>query len=353
MKLANLTKLPLILMVGLCSCRNTSIPFTQSGNWVMQNPFAGSNRSEPVTFTIGNFAYVAGGWDGVNRYNDMWQLDPTGMGTWTQMASMPDSNRQGGSTARSSAVGFSVNGEGYLGTGYDGFNYINDFWQFDPVADVFTQKADFGGGPRFEAVGFGIGNYGYITTGFDGINPLKDFWRYDPSSDSWTVKFGFGGEKRYAAVAFVRANRAYVVTGVDNGTAVSDFWRFDPSLPDSSSWWELNHITNFSTDKFDDSYNTITRWNGAAIVIPGTDTSTDRAFVSTGDNGSLVDYTWEYYFTSDLWYEKTPYQGAVRTGAIGISVQNRGFIGLGRNTVGALNDVWEFLPDEVQNLTVQ
>jgi hypothetical protein len=310
MKQAKLAILPLVLLVGLGSCRNVTIPYTQSGNWVPENPFGGSNRSEPVTFTIGNYAYVAGGWDGINRYNDMWQLDPSGSGTWTQMASMPDSNRQGGSTARSSAVGFSVNGEGYLGTGYDGYNYINDFWQFDPVADAFTQRADFAGGPRFEAVGFGIGNYGYITTGFDGLNAQKDFWRYDPSMDTWTSKYTMGGDKRYAAVAFVRSNKAYVATGVNNGAAVGDFWRYDPSQPDSSSWSELNHIYKFSTQAFDDSYTTIERWNAAAFVILGSDTSKDRAFISTGENGPIVSYTWQYNFTQDLWFEKTPFHGS-------------------------------------------
>jgi len=353
MKLANLALLSLIFLVGLCSCRNITIPFTQSGNWVNQTAFGGSNRSEAITFTIGNLAYVGGGWDGINRYNDLWQLDPSGTGTWTQLASMPDSNRQGGRTARSSAVGFSVNGEGYIGTGYDGFNYINDFWQFDPVLDTFIQKADFPGGPRFEAVGFGIQNFGYISTGFDGINALKDFWQYDPSSDIWTVKFGMGGEKRYSAVAFVRLNKGYIVTGVDNGAAVNDFWRFDPSLPDSSAWTQLNHIINFSTDKFDDGYNTITRWNGAAFVILGSDTSADRAFVTTGENGSLVAYTWEYYFSQDIWSEKTPFQGAARTGAVGITVQNMGFIGLGRSTTSPLEDVWEFFPDQVDVPTNQ
>lgn len=338
-----------LTILTILSCKSMPIPYPQSGNWVSRSSFDGPNRSEAVSFTIGNFGYLTGGWDGIRRYADLWQFDPSGNGSWTQLASMPATNRQGGNTARSSAVGFSVNGKGYVGTGYDGYNFMNDFWEFDPLVDSFIQKADFKGGPRFEAVAFGIGNYGYITTGYDGLNPLKDFWRYDPSADDWTPKPSMGGEKRYSALAFVRLNKAYIVTGVSNGTAVNDFWRYDPTQPDTSAWMELRHIANINTASFDDGYTTIVRWNAAAFVILGKDTSTDRAFISTGENGALSTFTWEYYFTLDIWAEKTPFERSARTGAVGITVQNRGFIATGRNSNTALEDMDEFLPDEIEN----
>ena len=40
-----------------------------------------------------------------------------------------------------------------------------DFWEYDPVGNTWTQKADFGGTARYAAVGFSIGNKGYIGTG--------------------------------------------------------------------------------------------------------------------------------------------------------------------------------------------
>ena len=40
-----------------------------------------------------------------------------------------------------------------------------DFWEYDPVANTWTQKADFGGAARDSAVGFSIGSKGYIGTG--------------------------------------------------------------------------------------------------------------------------------------------------------------------------------------------
>ena len=45
--------------------------------------------------------------------------------------------------------------------------YAKDFWEYDPIANTWTQKADFGGTARAVAVGFSIGSKGYIGTGFD------------------------------------------------------------------------------------------------------------------------------------------------------------------------------------------
>ena len=41
-----------------------------------------------------------------------------------------------------------------------------DFWEYDPAANTWTQKADFGGTARDGAVGFSIGSKGYIGTGY-------------------------------------------------------------------------------------------------------------------------------------------------------------------------------------------
>ena len=90
---------------------------------------------------------------------------------WTQKANF-------GGGARFSAVGFSIGNKGYIGTGN---NYPQDFWEYDPITNLWTQKANFGGGPRRDAVGFSIGNKGYIGTGQNNNgNSRSDFWCYTP-----------------------------------------------------------------------------------------------------------------------------------------------------------------------------
>jgi hypothetical protein len=328
----------LFVLVTLVSCHKNSIPYTQSGNWVTESQLNGPARSEAVTFVIGNFAYVGTGWDGLNtRYSDFWRYDPSN-NIWAQVISMPDS------TARSSGVGFATSSKGYVGTGYNGFNYLNDFWEFDPEGNTWTKKSNFVGSARYEAIAFGLGDFGYVGTGFDGSNALKDFYKYDPSTDTWT-DVGFSGNKRYGAVAFTYNQKAYVVTGVNSGVMQTDFWVFNPAS-DTAKWSELNHISNYSSDSFDDNYTTITRWNGSAFVIG------DQAYISTGENGVYYTYTWQYDFATDLWVEKTPFEGPPTTGAVGFGVGGLGFIATGRSSpgqAGASDYLRQFQPNVTQN----
>ena len=136
---------------------------------------------------------------------------------------------------------------------------------------------------------FGINDFGYVGTGFDGTNGLNDFYSYDPSADSW-ANISFPGNKRYSAVAFTFINQAYVVTGVDNGILQTDFWVYSPGS-DSTQWFQLRHISNYSSQSYDDGYTSIARSNAAAFVIG------EKAYISTGlNNGKLFPYTWEYDF---------------------------------------------------------
>jgi hypothetical protein len=196
----------------------------------------------------------------------------------------------------------------------------------------YTQDGDWiarsqlNGPARSEAATFTIGNFTFLGTGWDGLN------------------------KRYSASTFLYQNKAYLVTGVNNGSAVNDFWLFDPSLS-NGNWKELRHITNFSTDSYDDGYTDIVRWNASAFVITGTKKG-DKAFLSIGENGSFLTTTWEYDFATDLWSRKSSFEGPATTGAVGFNVQNRGYIAIGRfgNGQASQSDrLWEFHPDDVLN----
>ena len=115
--------LSLFVLITLFSCNKSTVPYTQSGNWVTESQLNGPARSEAVSFVIGNYAYLGTGWDGLNtRYNDFWKYDPSN-NIWSQVSNMP------ANTARSSAVGMATTTKGYVGTGYDGFNYLNDFYE--------------------------------------------------------------------------------------------------------------------------------------------------------------------------------------------------------------------------------
>lgn len=316
------------LTILISSCTKTATTEDVTGNWVRRSDFEGVTRSEGISFTIGDKAYVGTGYDGTNRLKDLWQYDPV-QNFWLQKADFPG-------VARNSAVGFSIGDKGYVGTGYDGINRLQDFWQYDATANSWVQRSNFAGSARYDAVGFAITGKGYISTGYDG-SYLKDIWEYDTSADSWTQKISMGGSKRSGAVAFVYNNRGYICTGVNNGssTDINDLWEYDPMA--ATPWTEKRKISNISSEAYDDAY-AIIRNNAASFVMG------DKAYISCGENGGVLNDTWEYDFATDLWTKKTAYEGVARTGAIAFSVANRGFLLTGRSSNATFDDIREFFP---------
>ena len=247
---------------------------------------------------------------------------------WTQKASMPG-------TARNSAVAFTVNGKGYLGTGYDGENYLKDFWEYDPTSNQWTQQADYPGSGRYGAVAFGVGNKGYRGCGYDG-NYLKDFYAFNPASNSWEQIVSIGGSKRMGATSFVIDNVAYVLCGQNNGEYVDDFWKYDAQ---SGQWSQLRDIADTSDDDYDDEYS-IVRTNGVAFVIDG------AAYLSCGESGSVRSDSWKYYPTTDLWENVAKFKGTARTATVSFSNGERGYVTTGKSSTYRFDDIWELHPYE-------
>ena len=132
---------------------------------------------------------------------------------------------------RDLAVGFSIGNKGYVGTGLDiNGQTKNDFWEYDPTFDVWTQKKYFGyvGGGACFAVGFSIGNRGYI--GLGAFNYEDAFWEYDTTTNNWTQKVNFTGTPRSRAVGFSIGNKGYIGTGWDiYYQKRNDFWEYTPN----------------------------------------------------------------------------------------------------------------------------
>jgi len=150
------------------------LPLTQ------QADFPGRARNSASGFGAAGKGYVGLGYDGENRLNDFWQYDPAS-NTWDSV------NAPNGPTPRYGAVAFSINDIGYVGTGYDG-NYLKDFFAYDPANNIWTKKTSFGGSKRRDAVGFVIDGKGYICTGINNGSYETDFYMYDPAGDTWTAK---------------------------------------------------------------------------------------------------------------------------------------------------------------------
>lgn len=300
------------------------------GNWIKRSDFEGITRSNAVSFTIGNYAYVGLGFDGDDDLRDFWRYDPA-LDFWQKVDSFPG-------TARRAAVAFSIGDKGYIGTGFNGDlqdEELGDFWEFNPEAahgQQWTRKADFAGSARYNAVGFAINGKGYIGTGYDG-NWLKDFYEYDPATDKWTQIVSLGGQKREEAVAFVIDNKAYLGSGRNNGSYVYDFWEYDPA---KNAWTQ-----KLDLDEEDDYY--IARNGGVAFSANG------LGYILTGTNGTTLGTVWEYDPTNDSWIEKTSLEGSARINALGFTINGRVYITTGNAGGTRLDDLWEFKPMDEYN----
>lgn len=315
-----------ILIIPACS-KSSDSSSDLVGNWAISDYFDGNARSEAVSFTINDTVFVGTGLTASKRLEDFWKYS-IDKKFWTRIADF-------GGGQRSQAIAFSVNNKGYVGTGLDVNQlYTKDMWEYDPATNSWTQKNDFGGTARRDAVAFIANGNAFVATGYDD-NYLKDVWQYNAAADSWTQKAGIAGAKRAEATVFTVDNKVYIVSGNNNTAAINDLQVYDPN---ADSWTVLRKLTNSSDESYDDKYTSIIRYNAAAFVIDG------KAYLTTGENGSMNSRTWEYNPGDDTWTEKTVFSGAARTGAIGITLQNRGFIMSGRSGTNPFDNMYEFQP---------
>ncbi|GAA4389583.1 kelch repeat-containing protein [Hymenobacter koreensis] len=215
-----------------------------SNTWVQFSNFPlAAGRYEAATFVVNNRAYITGGTDGSFNYRDCWEFNPL-TDTWTQKANF-------GGAARSYPSAFALNGEGYVGLGA-ATGYFFDLWRYTPGTNTWTRRADFPGGGRSAAVGFAIGPFGYFATGYNGSAVFRDLWEYNPTTDAWTQRAAYGGPASNAGVAAVVGNKAYVGLGADNtNAAVSAWWEYSPivtSATAQASSVGINVFPNPATD---------------------------------------------------------------------------------------------------------
>ena len=304
--------------------------YGEQGTWTVKADINNSERAAAVAFSIGSKGYVGTGCTEVNnaivRFNDFWEYDPAN-NTWSQKVSFPG-------TARTAAVGFSIGNKGYIGTGYTGTANKNDFWEYDPANNTWLQKNNFPGSARASATGFSIGTKGYLGTGYDGTHRLKDFWEYDPVNDSWLQKADAGDSCRAGAGGFSIGGKGYIGAGSYNPSAAAkDFWEYDPN---NDTWMKK---ANFP--------------GTPRIYARGFSIGT-KGYMGTGSDDANFEAKGdfcEYDPASNTWTLKPDVGGPARREAIAFSIGGKGYFGMGRSYYNLSNgvytyygDFWEYSP---------
>jgi hypothetical protein len=125
-----------------------------------------------------------------------------------------------------------------------------------------------------------------------------------------------------------------LVAGFDNGYQ-DDLWEYNPA---SDTWTEKREITNISDESYDDNYTTIIGRNKVGFSING------KGYLATGGQTTGQD-VWEYNPTTDLWTEKTLFEGLTRGNGVGFAVGSRGYVTTGSSGSAYFDDIWAFDPD--------
>jgi N-acetylneuraminic acid mutarotase len=244
---------------------------------------------------------------------------------WESRKAIPQYGRHAGAS-------FEINGKLYLGCGRksDG-SYANDFWEYDPANDNWTQKANYPAGARFIPTGFSINGKGYFCLGLSSSNsPSKALYEYNPTNNTWTQKANFPGSARYGAAAFVIGDTAYVGTGSNGSSSyLSDFYMYVPS-------------TN--------------AWTSRA-AFPGTNGGANIVAFSIGNFGYFGNKTtsstrvpsnkfWEYSPSSNSWSATTDMPGTARRITAAFVLDNEAYVGCG-TTSGSpvsnfINDFYKY-----------
>lgn len=208
----------------------------KENNWRRKEDFPGSPRDFPVSFVVGNKAYVGLGRNFSEEFVDFWCFDPAS-DTWTKVADYPGE-------ARVDVRGFTINNLGYVGTGLsrDG-RPLNEFWVFDPDPKKkikWTRQTDFPGDARQNASGFTINGVGYLGAGRNPSGLLTDLWSFTPQ-EGWARKpdmtngmlpMGGQGNLGFAVgeEGFI-AGAGYRNTGIIAYSAKTDKWERVTDIP--------------------------------------------------------------------------------------------------------------------------
>ncbi len=296
--------------------------FSFSGAWEQKADFLGISRHRATGIAVGNKAYVGlGHYNGAGPnilFNDWWEYDPA-TNAWTQKA-----DYLGGDCYHAAA--FTIGNVCYVGTGRIsawGNTLVKSFFKYNPATNSWSSIADFAGSARRGAVAFTVNGIGYVGTGETNSGRTKTFYKYDPNTDTWTQVASLPGAGRTSSVGFSIGNSGYVGTGNTSSGSTNDFWEYKPSV---DQWVQRANCSM------------ITRQEAAGFEVNG------KGYILTGDDfssGNNFKDMWEFEPATNTWTQIANFKGTARRYLTSLSFGNYAYAGLGTNGTN-FHDWWLF-----------
>ncbi len=154
--------------------------------WTQSLSLFGSKRESAFAFVLDGKAFVGSGTNNDQYLYDFWAFDPES-DTWINYAIEDDEADYFEEFAlameRSDAVVLVMDEVAYIATG-EGSSYLSSVISFDPFTGIWNDDfTGFEGLARGGAVGFVIDGQGYIATGRSASRRHDDIWAWHPTEE--------------------------------------------------------------------------------------------------------------------------------------------------------------------------
>ncbi|HNR19815.1 MAG TPA: kelch repeat-containing protein [Bacteroidia bacterium] len=296
-------------------CNNT---FAQNV-WTQMANFGGASRYAPVGFSIGNKGYIGCGFNASSNFNDIWEYDPVS-NLWTQKASV--------TSGRAAAVSFVIGNKAYVCMGV-GSTFYNDLQEYNPITNMWVNKTPMPAAGRYGGFAFAVNGKGYVGGGNpgSGTNPcLNDFYEYDPANDSWATKSNFPGNPRYGMAGFSIGTAGYAGLGLNESFGVQFYDDLFEYTPATNTWQQKANLA------------------GIGRNYPTCFTINNEGYLCGGENFVALNDFYKYNPVTNSWSQLVNFGGGIRWAAAGFSIGNKGYMGMGNDFAVLYNDFWEYAP---------
>ena len=264
----------LVYIFFLCMCFQA-----QAQDWVqvtsLPNTFNKTHHS--FAFSFDDMGYIVAGNSNTGVRDNFYQYNPV-TDSWTELTPFPG-------VARGFAIGDTWDGKAYFGFGNDGTSRLNDLWVFDPSDMSWTELASCPCAERTHPAM--IANNGKVFVGLGGSSSgnMNDWWEYDITLNTWSQKDDLPSLPRHHPYQFGIGD--YVYTGFGHGNSIfNDWFRYDIA---GETWTQVATLpaegrvagTQFS-------------YNGFGYVLSGD--GNNHGSMNTGE-------FWAYDPVTDTWDE--------------------------------------------------
>lgn len=264
---------------------------------------------------------------------------------WIQKAGFPG-------IPRHRACAFAIGEKGYIGLGHINSGSLSvaydDWWEYDPATNSWTQKANYPAGPRFGNFCFGFDNCAYVGGGaIQSWGAAYEFFKFDPVSNTWTYisNSPVGGE---GEPSFVVGDSGYVAGMGFN--RLTNTWFAAPMA--NVGYWDYVFVIN--NKAYFDQGGTMIEFDPRTNSIVGKGACPNTHWFPTSfavnNKGYVImgtDYTTEfrdqyvYDPVINKWDTLKSFPGSGRHYSPTFVIANKAYMGTGSNGTN-MADFWEF-----------